>query len=109
MSGGIATDPAGPGSGAPGVAAAEGPTPEAVRPDLPDCHLYHGVAAMIYGQLGRHEHAEAAARTFMELHPTFVANVGAELRKRNFSPEDRAHILDGLRKAGVAIPGSALG
>jgi hypothetical protein len=48
----------------------------------------------------------AAGRELVELFPTFVANIDAELRKRNLSPRDRAHILDGLRKAGVPLAGA---
>ncbi|HET6519781.1 MAG TPA: hypothetical protein VFG47_08160, partial [Geminicoccaceae bacterium] len=90
----------------------DGRYPEAAaaieRVDEPELPLVHAVAAMIYGQLGRREEARAAGRGFMERHPTFVANIGAELRRRNLGPEDQAHILDGLRKAGVPIPAGAL-
>jgi TolB-like protein len=85
-----------------------GAADEIRRANQPDFHLVQAIAAMIYGQLGRREEARAAGRRFVELHPTFVANIGAELRKRNLGPEDRAHILDGLRKAGVPIPEGAL-
>ncbi|HET6520672.1 MAG TPA: hypothetical protein VFG47_12770 [Geminicoccaceae bacterium] len=78
------------------------------RADQPDFHLAHAVEAMIYGQLGWRGEARAAARRFMELYPTFIANIDAELRKRNLGPSDQAHIRDGLRKAGVPIPESAL-
>jgi hypothetical protein len=43
----------------------------------------------------------------MQLHPAFVANVDAELRKRNLQPADHAKIVRGLVKAGLAVPAEA--
>ena len=37
----------------------------------------------------------------------FVANLDAELRKRNVRPEDRARLVQGLLKAGVPVPAKA--
>jgi tetratricopeptide (TPR) repeat protein len=69
--------------------------------------LYHGVAAVIYAQEGLPAEARAAADRFVALQPAFVPNLDAELAERNFPPRDRAHLIDGLRKAGLAVPGAA--
>ena len=51
--------------------------------------------------------ARREAALFTELHPKFVANLDAELRKRNLRPEDRARLILGLLKAGVPVPAEA--
>ena len=47
--------------------------------------------------------AEAGAR-FARMSPRFLANLDAELTKRNFRPQDRARLVASLRKAGVPLP-----
>jgi hypothetical protein len=47
--------------------------------------------------------AEAGA-TFMRMNPGFLADLDAELAKRNFRPGDKARLVDGLRKAGLPVP-----
>ena len=49
------------------------------------------------------EAAEAGAR-FMRMNPGFLADLDAELAKRNFRPGDRARLVEGLRKAGLPVP-----
>lgn len=65
---------------------------------LPD--FYWGVMFMAaaQGQLGAPDAAASIARIF-QLKPDFSAH--AELRKWNAAPADLAHIVEGLRKAGL--------
>lgn len=74
------------------------------RANLEKFSIYHGVAAAIYAQAGLRAEAQAAAARFTALFPDFLKNLDAELAKRNFRPEDRAHLIDGLRKAGLPVP-----
>jgi tetratricopeptide (TPR) repeat protein len=69
--------------------------------------LYHAIAAVIYAERGLMAEARREGALFTELHPKFVANVDAELRKRNLRPKDRARLILGLLKAGVPVPAQA--
>jgi adenylate cyclase len=69
--------------------------------------IYHAVAAAIYAARGLMDEARQAAAEFTKLHPAFAANLDGELRKRNMRPDDRAHLIADLRKAGVPLPGEA--
>ena len=75
--------------------------------DLQKFSIYHAVAAIIYAERGLMAEARQAAARFVELHPTFLANVDVELARRNLRPEDRARLVEGLRKAGLAVPETA--
>jgi adenylate cyclase len=74
--------------------------------NLDQFHIYHGVAAMIYAALGMEAEAVEAGTRFARMNPEFLANLDVELAKRNFRPEDLAHLVEGLRKAGVPVPAS---
>jgi adenylate cyclase len=65
----------------------------------------HTILAMIYGQLGQEEEAWAAVRHLLELDPDFEANAWYELQLRNFPEQMAEHMAEGLRKAGLKIPG----
>lgn len=69
--------------------------------------FYHGIAALIYAEAGMKAEAEEAAQRFAEANPQFVADPEGELVKRNFRPEDRARIIEGLRKAGLPVRSTA--
>jgi adenylate cyclase len=75
--------------------------------DLQKFSIYHAVAAIIYAERGLMADARQAAARFVELHPTFLANVEVELARRNLRFEDRARLVEGLRKAGLAVPEAA--
>lgn len=75
--------------------------------DLTKFSLYHAIAAVIYAERGLVTEAQREAALFTELHPSFVANIDSELRKRNLRPEDQARLVRGLLKAGVPIPPEA--
>jgi hypothetical protein len=67
--------------------------------------MYHIVAAAIFGQ-GEDSSAAAAERDWLMTNaPQLLSEVGREMAVRNIRPEDQAHLLDGLRKAGLAIAG----
>jgi hypothetical protein len=73
-------------------------------------HIFHAVAAVIYAERGMAEEAAQSGARFTSMYPGFLANLGAELAKRNFRPEDQARLVESLRKAGVSVPaGSAAG
>jgi adenylate cyclase len=82
-------------------------TPQALaeirQADLDKLSFFHGIAAVIYAEAGMQAEAAAAGKRFLELNPRFVADPEGELTKRNYRPEDRARIIEGLRKAGLPI------
>jgi adenylate cyclase len=77
---------------------------EIQQANLEKFSIYHAVAAIIYAERGLMTEAHHEAARFMELHPTFLANLDAELARRNLRPEDRARLAQGLRKAGLPVP-----
>lgn len=70
----------------------------AERIGLPHFYWMHMLQAAALGQLGDPAAPAALARVF-ECKPAF--NAAAELAKWNAAPDDTAHLLDGLRKAGL--------
>lgn len=72
--------------------------------NLTSFSIYHVVAAMIYAERGLTAEAEHEAALFMKLHPKFMSNLDTEMRKRNLRPDDRAHMVEGLVKAGLPVP-----
>jgi hypothetical protein len=60
--------------------------------------------AMIHGQLGNSPRAVAAMAQVDRLRPTFRANVREEMRRWGYRPDLIEISIDGLRKAGLAIP-----
>jgi len=78
------------------------------RADLDGFSIHHVVAAIIYAEAGLTAQAAEAGGRFMRMNPGFLANLDAELAKRNFRPEDRARLAEGLRKAGLPVPANAV-
>jgi adenylate cyclase len=74
------------------------------RADLQKFPIYQFVAAIIFAQRGMRDEASEAGARFLSMRPKFFANWDAELAKRNFNTEDRAHLVEGARKAGLPIP-----
>ena len=66
--------------------------------------IYHVVAAMIFAERGLATEARHEAALFTKLHPTFMPNLDVEMRKRNLRSDDRAHLVEGLVKAGLPVP-----
>ncbi|MBB3523171.1 MULTISPECIES: adenylate cyclase [Rhizobium] len=69
--------------------------------DLQKFPLFHAVAAVIYVDAGMVEDARSEASQFNEMRPDFIANIVAELKMRNFQPQDRARMIADLRTAGL--------
>ncbi|MDW6022873.1 hypothetical protein SAZ10_14000 [Mesorhizobium sp. BAC0120] len=67
--------------------------------------LYHGIAAAIFGQLGETADAAVERDWLVRNAPQLLREVGQELATRNIPPGDQAHFVDGLRKAGILVPG----
>lgn len=70
--------------------------------------IYHGVAAVIYAELGMRAEATQAGARFVQMSPRFLPNLYAELARRNIGPEDRVRLAEGLRKAGLPVPADAV-
>jgi TolB-like protein len=70
--------------------------------------VYHCIAAIIYAQLGMAAEAHREVARFAALAPAFAANIEPELAKRMGRPEDIAHVIDGLRKAGLPVPADTI-
>ena len=72
------------------------------RVGLPHFYLTHLLTAAALGQMG-HPGASAALARIFEVKPGFSAR--AELRKWNAAAEDLEHVVEGLRRAGLADAG----
>ena len=70
------------------------------RISMPGFYWTHLLNAAAFGQLGRREAADSI-RQMVALKPGMSAQ--AELLKWNVAPEDLAHILEGLRMAGLDL------
>jgi Flp pilus assembly protein TadD len=77
---------------------------EARKVNMPGYHPNHMALAAIYGQLGRAEEARAAIENLLELFPGYEVRASEELGKWFRTPGMLAHIVEGLRKAGLEIP-----
>jgi TolB-like protein len=72
------------------------------RADVQLNPIYHLVAAAIFGQVGDAAAAEKERIWLLENAPEIVANLRQEFAMRNMKPADRAHFVQGLRKAGFS-------
>jgi TolB-like protein/Tfp pilus assembly protein PilF len=60
---------------------------------------------MVHGQLGNRDAAAEAMRELLAVYPGFPDHAREEIEKFFFAQPDHAeHVLDGLRKAGLALP-----
>jgi adenylate cyclase len=69
--------------------------------------IYHGIAAVIYAELGKRAEATQAGARSVQMSPRFLPNLDAELAKYNIGSKDRARLAEGLRKAGLPVPESS--
>ena len=74
----------------------------AIKFNLPGFHVMHEALAAAYGQLGEHEKAAESLREMLRLKPDY-ATAGRERLEKWFDREFVAHLIDGLRKAGLKI------
>ena len=78
----------------------------ALKVNMPGFWRTHCALAAAYGQLGELEPARAALRELLAIRPNFAETPRAELEKWH-DPELIDHVLNGLRKAGLAIAAPA--
>jgi len=78
----------------------------AVRINMPGFFYAQAARAEALGQLGQLEAARKAVQDLLALRPDFAANARQDYAKW-FEPEQVEQLLDGLRKAGLEIPGEA--
>ena len=74
----------------------------ALRFNMPGYFFTHAALAAVYGQLGEQERARAALRELHALVPDFGALARQEFGKW-VNAEHTEHLIDGLRKAGLAV------
>lgn len=72
--------------------------------DLASNPIYRIIMIAILGQRGQTEEAAKQMRWLEANAPEFVKDPGREVRTRIHRPEDQAHFIDGLKKAGMALP-----
>ena len=78
----------------------------AEKVNMPGYYFVSMDLAMINAQLGQTEEARKHLKTFIELAPDVATDPRVEISKwQGFSEEFIEHKLDGLRKAGLEIPG----
>ena len=65
--------------------------------------FYHGVAAIIYAEVGLGAEAREEAARFAAMNPGFLADPEGELTRRNYRPEDRERVIEGMRTAGLPV------
>jgi TolB-like protein/Tfp pilus assembly protein PilF len=73
--------------------------------NLPGYFHTHSARAAAYGQLGLRDAAQKSLDELLALRPDFAATVHDEYAKW-YNPEQVEHMIEGLRKAGLDIPGS---
>ncbi len=75
----------------------------ALKVNHPGQWASHAMLAATYGQLGEQDAATKACRDLLKLRPNFAATVRKDVEKW-WEPEPLERLIDGLRKAGLAIP-----
>ncbi len=77
------------------------------KADLQKFPQFHVVAAAVYADAGMIADARREGEIFMKMRPQYIYDIVEENRKRNIKPEDSAHIIASLRKAGLPVPDEA--
>ncbi|SOC35911.1 TolB-like protein [Rhizobium subbaraonis] len=75
--------------------------------DLASNPIYRIIMIAILGQRGEMQEAAEQMRWLEINAPEFVKDPAREVRTRIHRPEDQAHFIDGLKKAGMALPSPA--
>ena len=79
----------------------------ALRVNLPGQFWTHLVLAMVHGQLGNRDAAARALQELLAIYPDFPEHARQEIDKFFYAqPAHAEHVLEGLRKAGLEIPGT---
>jgi TolB-like protein/Tfp pilus assembly protein PilF len=81
---------------------------EALKIDQRHNRFTHVAHAIAYAQLGRKEQAAEEVDLLLKLNPGYGHRVVADLQDRNVAPEIIRAVVDGLRKAGLAVPQAGL-
>jgi adenylate cyclase len=76
---------------------------EAQKVNMPELWETYSTLAQAYAQLGRGGQAEAAVEELLKVYPDFPAKAWEEFRRRNVPEEEIAHLVEGLRKAGLEV------
>jgi TolB-like protein len=71
--------------------------------DLPTNPINHMILLAILGQRGDAAGADIERQWLTRNAPKLLADIGEEVATRVARPEDRAHLMDGLTKAGLAV------
>ena len=80
----------------------------ALRVNLPGQFWTHLVLAMVHGQLGNRDAAARALQELLAIYPDFPEHARQEIEKFFYAQRAHAeHVIEGLRKAGLEIPGNA--
>lgn len=81
---------------------------EARKIDTPHLVYGHAALAMASAQLGLMREAEAAVSQILTIDPVYGEHVVEDLAKRNIHPDLIPIVVEGLRKAGVPMPETAI-
>jgi hypothetical protein len=79
----------------------------AKRASMPGFFYWYVQLAMNYGQLGDRQRAQDAVQQLRQANPRFE-NEAFRYLQMWFSKAQAAHVVEGLRKAGMAIPDEKL-
>ena len=75
---------------------------EAKNINMPGFYWYHILLAATHAQLGQVDEASTAIANLQKVYPGFtIETLAEELPLWNFPEKDQAHLLDGVRKAGL--------
>ncbi|TSD83748.1 hypothetical protein FFK22_036160 [Mycobacterium sp. KBS0706] len=77
---------------------------EALKIDQRDNRFTHVAHAIAYAQLGRTDEAAVEVDLLLKLSPDYGDQVVTDLQARNVAPEIIRAVVEGLRKAGLAVP-----
>ncbi|MGH9510282.1 MAG: hypothetical protein ACRD2M_10110, partial [Terriglobales bacterium] len=77
----------------------------ASRVNMPGMFWQHLALAAIHGHLGQKTEGEEAVRELLTLDPDFARHARAQIESWHYCSGLREGILEGLRKAGLEIPG----
>ena len=77
---------------------------EAQKINLPQNHMIQGGLAAVYGKVGDNDNAVAAYERAVSAHPGFAEDPREPYRNRRMAGDLIEALMDGLRKAGIAVP-----
>jgi adenylate cyclase len=78
---------------------------EAKKVEAPNIIFTHMALAMAYAALDQEQEAAAALKSILAIDAQYGDHIYADLAKRNLHPDLIQVVVDGLRKAGLAVTG----